>query len=158
MKKTKCDISGDEVKLDITATLKTAKIAVGLVLEKINGYLAKYGNDYRADKTSSMVLDAHWLYDSAGDLVVTTEVLATLMCSSSRETLTILQETSLELRVKSMVVPLLNGLETEVINLSQHMKNGGSLREMVIAHIITKLNVSRIAAVDAITNWVQDEQ
>lgn len=85
MENTKNDISGNEVKLDYDAMIRTAGIAYRASKEEISSYLDKlYVADEKADSTSRY-LTATWLKHAATNLAIAAETYSTLLEGKTRE-------------------------------------------------------------------------
>ena len=78
MEKTKNDLSWDEVKLDYEALRVTASCAVGRLKDKVYHYLNGMVDNWHEGNMTSMYLNAQWMSEEAGRLVICAETLASL--------------------------------------------------------------------------------
>lgn len=93
---TKNDLSSNEAKLDYSALVKTAEIAVSSCLAKVNDYANKIHYDWIAKSFAGVHLNASWLREEAERLEITCETLATLKRGETREHILIVNKKTIE--------------------------------------------------------------
>lgn len=96
MQATKNDLSYNEAKLDYTAMIKTAEIAVGKSRSAVINYADKICNDWSNKHFTGVYLNATWLREEAERLEIACEMLATLKGGETRENIIIVNKKEIQ--------------------------------------------------------------
>lgn len=92
MQATKNDLSHNEAKLDYSALIKTAEIAVGKSRTAIVNYANEISNEWINKKFTGVYLNAIWLREEAQRLEIACETLATLKGGETRKNIVIVNK------------------------------------------------------------------